>query len=212
MFGLTSGVRSHRGVLGLFVQVVFVLCSCGRYLPPVPPERLAPKPLEFVDLVPLDNGIKFSWLSPTEDLQGEELKYLDEYRVYRKETTSLKDIQDEDIPWQLMQTIPETALKLLQQKRDEARSVGKPVRRVKLGEEERKVWYEDLSVERDRVYVYKVVTQSSRFGEIEPKRLVKVVFRGLESDIKFFNAARFDEEVPLTEVEQQLSPSSGGLF
>lgn len=212
MFDLTSEVRTNRGVLSFLVQVLLVLCGCGRYLPPVPPERLAPKPLEFVDLVPLDNGIKFSWLSPTEDLQGEELKYLDEYRIYRKETASLKDIQDEEIPWQLMQTIPETALRLLQQKRDEARAVGKPVRRVKLEDEERKVWYEDSSVERDKVYVYKVVTQSSRFGEVEPKRLVKVVFRGLESDIKYFNAARFDEEIPLTEAEQQLSPSSGGLF
>jgi hypothetical protein len=195
-----------------FILSLLLLVCCGRYAPPIPPERLGPKPLEFVDLLPLDSSIKISWLSPVEDMRGEELKYLDDFLIYRKEIKTLKDIQDDDKPFELMATIPDTALDVLGERRAEARELGKPVGRVKLTDEERKVWYEDFKLEPDHVYVYKVVPRSERFGEAKAKRLLKVVFRGLNSDIKLFNSARFEEESLVDESPSTLTPASDGLI
>lgn len=47
--------------------------GCGRYGPPVPPEKLAPVPISDLKVVILGTEVKISWVAPSKDIRGENL-------------------------------------------------------------------------------------------------------------------------------------------
>ena len=58
--------------------------ACGLYKPPIAPELLAPKAVMDLTFAVEGEGVRFNWQSPDRDVQGEDLKTIEGYRLLRK--------------------------------------------------------------------------------------------------------------------------------
>lgn len=158
--------------------VVVLLAGCGKYAAPQPPERLSPAPVEVREVVATGDGVTIQWLAPTMDRQGKRLKELLGYVVYRKEMLRAGDAGDPPRSFEEIQRVDDTSLARLSKKAEEAAQAGKPVRRVSLASEERRVSMTDRAVVPGRTYLYKIVPFSAEGGEGSYDSLVQVVFFG----------------------------------
>ena len=117
----------------LKVCTLFVLLSltaCGKYGPPLPPERLAPKPVQQLVVKGGAEGVKISWDAPERDIRGKALQSLDGFRVYRAQfapgfTTKIDDFT-------LLSTLEDRSVSGLLKKQEEAKAQGKSLRRVSI--------------------------------------------------------------------------------
>jgi len=158
--------------------VAVLLVGCGKYAAPQPPERLSPAPVEVGEVVATGDGVTIQWLAPTMDRQGKRLKELLGYVVYRKELHKAGDAGDLPRSFEEVQRVDDTSLARLRKKAEEAVQAGKPVRRVSLASEERRVSMTDRAVVPGRTYLYKIVPFSAEGGEGGYDSLVQVVFSG----------------------------------
>lgn len=50
------------------------VAGCGKYLPPIPPEMVAPKEVQALEVFTTPSQVGFKWQAPNEDRRGQELK------------------------------------------------------------------------------------------------------------------------------------------
>lgn len=179
-------------LLKLLFSGSVLFAGCGRYLPPVAPERLAAREVRNLEVTADAEGVLFSWKAPVSDRRGEELKYLAGYRIFRipeneiswfttSDSSDTLDIEAEEYE---IAFIPDTHLALLEQRREEARASGKLVRRVSLTDEEITFKWNDKAVETGLSYIYYVVPENHDETRGNPGQLVRVLFHGTDSQIQ----------------------------
>ena len=69
--------------------------SCGKFAPPIPPERTSPKFIEGFEAKQIEsskpNLITLNWNVPEVDQRGEKLKDLFGYRIYKKDVSEIDE-------------------------------------------------------------------------------------------------------------------------
>jgi predicted small lipoprotein YifL len=163
--------------------IVLTLIGCGRFGPPLPPERLAPRAVSDLEVTADDHALNFSWGAPHLDERGKELKSIDGYFVYRKIIRQQSDISDPAVPYQLISTVPDTHIITREKLRAEARAQGKPGRRIEAPAAQREFKYSDTDVKQDESYLYKIVpfNEGDVEGIVDQQTLV--LFTGTTSKV-----------------------------
>lgn len=69
----------------LLILILFLLTACGKKGPVVPPESLAPAPVNTLKVEQKGERFHVTWKAPAQDLAGRPLKDLAGFRVYRRE-------------------------------------------------------------------------------------------------------------------------------
>src|SRR5437762_2859097 len=121
-FSLTHCAVSFRGMwLTLSLTAV---CACGRYLPPVPPEVVAPRAVRELAATAGPGSVTMTWQSPEVDRRSRELMNLEGYTVYRKVLTSAADVTNPDVPFENVTSIEDRSVAERERLRNEARARG----------------------------------------------------------------------------------------
>jgi hypothetical protein len=172
------------------------LVSCGRYAPPLAPEALAPQAVADLQTTAKNDGVHFAWTASRNDVRGKDLKSIEGYRIYRKEIINKSDVIDPEVEYQLVTTIEDKHVEDLKLKREQAKKEGKISRRVKPDPALTKFDYLDSALEREHTYLYKFMPINQ--GGVEggmPKKLVKVLYRGEQSEVSEIDNALAPVEV-----------------
>ena len=170
----------------LAVAVTLAIASgCGKYGPPLPPEKLAPKAVAQLHVAGSLQGVSFSWSAPERDQRGKPLKEIEGYRVYRKLIERDSDIEDPRIEFEQVAMIDDVHLQKLDELRKAARAEGRIGRRVQIDAAEKAFQFTDIAVQPGRTYLYQIVPVNQGGVEGEADQWIKVVFRGSTSDIAF---------------------------
>lgn len=159
----------------LFV-LVCVLMSCGRYMPPVAPENLAPAVVDDATATGDAKGVlTLEWRAPHNDIRGKKLKEIVGYSVSRwvnnqpyAITDNLKGIVFEQIAF-----IEDHHLEELKKLEDEAEDKGQISRKKKVDEAAKKFTYTDTAVPQGTSF-YKITPINDAGGEGNVKDLYKV--------------------------------------
>ncbi len=183
--------------LSKLIIIALLAVACGKYAPPLAPELLAPKAPE-VAVSALSGGVKFSWEAAAQDQRGTDLKTIEGYRVYRKHINARRDIFDRDIPYELLSTVADTHLVELDKLKKKVRAEGGLTRKVKVSDELKKFEYLDSSPEAGKQYVYKLVGVNQGGVEGQAKKIVRVLFRGANSEIGQIDASSLTDDLSLT--------------
>lgn len=170
----------------LLILGLLTVNGCGKYGPPVPPEALSPRPVQALTVSASAQGVKFTWSAPDSDQRGEELKSLDGYNVYRSEIDPLAAPADRNLAdYQLIGTINDTHLAILQSLREQAIASGKPTRKIKVDSALKNFEFLDNKVGAKKVYLYKVVPFNQGSVEGQFNQFVKVLYNAEGSEITF---------------------------
>lgn len=180
--------------LGLFLMMAAGLVSCGRYLPPVPPETLAPAAVTELEVTADLQAVNFNWYASDRDQAGAELKTIEGYRIYRKDLEKPNDMVNEDIRYNLISTIEDIHLKELKKLKDAALEAGTPTRKVKVDENLKKFTFADSQVSPGRLYAYQIIPVNQGGVEGEANKIVKVLFRGTSSEIVQIDQTKLEVE------------------
>ena len=159
------------------------LSACGKFAPPIPPERLAPRAIEELQVTAQDTQMEFKWRAPRSDERGRELKSIDGYHVYRKIITQQSDISDPKARFELLASVPDTHIIEREKLRAEARAQGKPGRRIDAPAASKDFRYADGSVKPGESYLYKIVPYNQGDSEGLFDRQTLVLFSGTASKI-----------------------------
>jgi hypothetical protein len=170
--------------LGLSV----VATGCGKYLPPLPPEALAPKEVESLDVQAAPGSVNFSWDASDKDRRGKELQSIDGYTVQRKEIAKRGDETNPEIEFTDVAFVKDTHIEVREELRKEAREQGKIGRSVKLPEDLTHFTFSDTSVKNGKTYIYQVLPINQGDVEGVVTQVVKVVYKGADSDVIFLAA------------------------
>ncbi|NLF24630.1 MAG: hypothetical protein GX589_03115 [Deltaproteobacteria bacterium] len=181
-----------RAVFACIFLVTFL--GCGRYGPPLPPEEFSPRAVQDLKVVPGLQGVDFAWSAPSSDRRGKELKEIEGYRVYRKEIVKRSDILDDSVSFELLTSIPDSHLEVLEDLRIEARKQGQIGRKVTLDDHLLDFKYSDQTVVPGVTYLYKIVPYNQGGVEGEFLGYVKIVFRGESSEVSFLEQTAEEEK------------------
>lgn len=184
-----------REIKGLFFILALLLCQfgCGKFGPALPPESFSAQPVKELIVNGEIDGIHFSWKSPEDDLHGERLKSLDEYKIYRKEIIKSSDVLDSELEFELLGTVPDNAITDLELRRKQALDAGQSARKVRIDPEFISHEFIDTTVEPGSTYLYKIVGVNQGGVEGRPAPLVRVAFKGQASVIDVVNRSTFEE-------------------
>ena len=154
--------------------------ACGLYKPPIAPELLAPKAVMDLTFAVEGEGVRFNWQSPDRDVQGEDLKTIEGYRLLRKGPADDYDslIQKE---FSVLKFVEDKHLELQKKLRDEAIEKGVLTRNAKVPEEEKKFTYHDKDLEQDKFYSYQIIPVNQGGVAGEPSDLMQMRYLGEES-------------------------------
>ncbi len=183
-------------VLKLFLFLVFA-SGCGRYLPPIPPESLAPSSIEYLSAIGDAEGITFSWKASPSDMQGKKLKQIDGYRILRAAVTESKliTLEPDEIEFTEVEFIPDLHLVELRELQDQAEATGQIVRKVKVNEIKKQFSYRDVGVKPGGVYLYKIIPINQGSVEGLSAHIYRVVFQGVATTVELIpnnaSAAKF---------------------
>lgn len=180
-------MKVFRIILTLSVIVAFG--GCGRYSSPVPPELVAPEAVSSLTIQAQQDGVDFTWRASDQDQRGKELKFIDGYRVARKEVKQRGDETDPAIPFDEVGFLPDTHVEIREKLRKDAREKGEIGRRLKPPEETLKFAYSDKGLESGKTYVYQIIPINQGGVKGEVKQLLKVYFTGENSDISIIDSA-----------------------
>lgn len=190
-------------VSGVFLSLVSSgTVGCGRYLPPIAPELVAPQAVDQVVITPSAEGISFAWVAPDEDRRGKELLSMEGYRVRRKELERRGDETDPDIPFRAVGFVPDTHIQVREKMREEARAQGKVGRRVKVPEELKKFSFLDSTPEIGKTYLYKIVPENQGATEGVAGQWFKVTFKGVESIVTILPSDEVESTTPAVTEKQ----------
>ena len=164
------------------------MASCGKYGPPVPPEELAPKAVEALDVAGLESGVSFTWKASDVDRRGKELKFSDGFSVMRKEIKEKGDESNPDIPFEEVAFLQDDHVDYREILRKEARDAGKVGRRIEAPDERMRFAYIDNTVQSGSTYMYRIVPMNQDGAKGAIASVIKVEFKGAESDVKIIDA------------------------
>jgi hypothetical protein len=171
--------------LSLFFTCILLLASaCGREAAPFPPEKVSPKAVERIQFKADDKKVDFSWLAPKSNERGKPLKEMDGYHIYKAQLVdpeTVEQLKDDD--FELLTTLPDNTIDLLNKRKEEATAAGKSQLRVSLSKEERTVNFSDQALELNKTYVYKIAPFNHKWVDGASPQLIKVIFKGAVSEI-----------------------------
>lgn len=179
-----------------FFQVIFLislLTACGKYAPPYAPEDLSPQAVRELNVTTASEGVNFEWKSPLDDQLGKELRSLDGYLIYRKAVEREGDLLSSDVEFEEIARLEDQSVIERDKLRDEARLENKPTRRIKPSEDLQKFAWLDSSVEAGKVYAYRVVPINQDGVEGLSDKIIRVAFRGENSEVTMIPYSNFDE-------------------
>ncbi len=159
------------------------VAGCGKYLPAVPPEMVAPKQVQELEVFTTPGQVVFKWHAPSEDRRGRELKAIDGYTVQRKEIAARGDETNPNIEFVDLGFVKDTHIQVRDRLRKEAREQGKIGRTVKAPAELTQFSFTDYKPENGKTYLYQVVPQNQGGVDGVVKQVVKVVFKGEASNV-----------------------------
>lgn len=189
-----------------FSLLALSLVACGRYIAPIAPELMAPRAVDKLVITPSQQGVAFSWVAPDEDRRGKELTSFNGYRIRRKELTERGDETDERIPFIAVGFVPDTHIEVREKLRAEARAQGKIGRRIQAPAELTQFTFLDKTAASGKTYLYKIVPENQGVVEGVVDELVKVSFKGSQSDVSVITSREL--ETPPGEIpEKQSEPS-----
>lgn len=189
----------------LVVLAVF-LGACGRYLAPIAPELMAPRAVDKLVITPSSQGVAFAWVAPEEDRRGKELTSFSGYRIRRKELTERGDETNENIPFVAVGFVPDTHVEVREKLRAEARAQGKIGRRIQAPAESTQFAFFDKTPASGKTYLYKIVPENQGIVEGVVDELVKVTFKGSQSDVSVITKREL--ETPAVETQEKQSEPS----
>ena len=162
---------------------VLLLCSCGRFGPPKPPEDFAPKSVSSIEAKATADSVTISFKSPEKDIHGKELKSLEGYRIYRVKETDIKSDGAIDRYLTEVATIDDNSLAEREEQRKAAREANQLSHRIKVPDEKRNFNFEDKDLKVGEVYIYRIEAFNQGGVKGKPSQLIKVLFKGEQSDI-----------------------------
>ena len=180
--------------------------GCGKYLPPLPPEALAPKAVESLDVQAAPGSVNFSWDASDKDRRGKELQSIDGYTVQRKEIAKRGDETNPEIEFTDVAFVKDTHIEVREELRKEAREQGKIGRSVKLPEDLTHFTFSDTSVKNGKTYIYQVLPINQGDVEGVVTQVVKVVYKGADSDVIFLAA----KDIEATEEPEAAGGAAAG--
>lgn len=166
------------------IALLTLLSGCGKYLPPLAPEDLAPARAGAVAVSTSTDGVKFSWSAPSLDSRGKELRSIDGYKIVRKVIVKDSDLVNDDIQFESIGTVADQHLIELDTRRAEAREAGKPTRRLAPKTELTHFEFVDSSVVAGQRYAYRIVPTNQGGTEGDRGDTMVVNFRGESSEVR----------------------------
>jgi len=180
------------------VGIVLVLCvsiaSCGRYGPPRPPEAFAPKAVNELLVTPTSDKLTFQWKSPDKDLRDKELKSLDGYYVMKANEKDVKESFELDKSLVKIGEIEDRNIEERDKLRKEAREKGEISRRVNIASEKKIFTFDDKDLSAGQTYLYRIIPFNQGDEKGKPSSIVKVLFKGEQSDIMMLEDEQALEE------------------
>jgi hypothetical protein len=161
-----------------------IFAGCGRYGPPLPPEKLSPREVSSLVVTPTERTLELSWRAPERDQRGKELKQIDGYRIYRKEIVKSSDITDNTIDETLIADIRDSHIIERERLRKEARAEGKPGRKLDAPDEMKVFKYTETPPELGRSYLYTVIPYNQGDIEGEVRLQYVVTWKGTQSSLQ----------------------------
>ncbi len=188
----------------LLIPAAVVMCSCGRYGPPRPPEHLAPQEVTDIEVKPQADKVSIKWKSPEKDVRDKELKTLDGYIVERANRKEMREGVPLDEFMAELAVIADRNIEDRDTLRREARERGEISRRVKVPEEKRVFSYDDTTARTEETYIYRIVPINQGDVRGTPSKLIEVLFKGEQSDVSIFKDENaLEQEMLQTEFEQE---------
>ncbi len=157
--------------------------GCGKYLPPIPPEMVAPKAVEALEASTTAEQVSLKWTSPEQDRRGKELQAIDGYTVQRKEIAARGDETNPNVEFVDLGFVKDSHVQVRERLRKEAREQGKIGRTVKAPAELTQFAFADSKVQNGKTYLYQVVPQNQGGVDGVVNQVVRVVFKGQESNV-----------------------------
>ena len=174
-----------RRIISLVRITIISAClvSCGKYLPPLAPESLAPAAVQMLEVTADLQSVNFKWDASEKDQRGETLKSIDGYRIYRKELEKPSDLINDDIRYELIATVQDIHLAELKKLKDLALEAGAPTRKVKIDDQLKHFSFSDSNLSAGSLYAYQIIPYNQEGEEGETNKIIKVLFRGTTSEI-----------------------------
>ena len=185
-----------RSRITSFVGLVFLcVCffGCGKFGPPLPPEAFSPVGVRDLQVFGELQGVRFQWKSPEEDLQGEELESLNGYKIYRKSTHGKSAAVLEEEDFELIQTIVDKSVQDRESRREQARNLGKPSKKIKSNPDLQEFQFVDARLQPGETYLYKIIPVNQGDVEGQVRQMVEILYRGTSSVIRLVEADSFDD-------------------
>ena len=184
-----------RARMRLIVALCFVqgaFAGCGKYIPAVAPEVLAPKSVEDLQVTTTQGQVSFTWTAPDVDRRGKELKFIDGYAIERKEIAKRGDETNPAIEFDDIGFVKDRHVEVREQLRKEARAQGKIGRTVKAPDDLTHFSFADTTPQSGKTYLYQIVPENQGGVKGVVQQVVKVVFKGAESDVIFIASNEVD--------------------
>lgn len=157
--------------------------GCGRYKVPVPPEMVAPKPVDALTVTATEAGVVFAWKAPDEDQRGKELKSIEGYSIQRKTIAEKGDETNPKVRFETIGFVKDSHVEIRENLRAAARQEGKIGRTIESPEEYTKFTFVDSKTERNKTYLYQIVPQNQGGTDGGIRELARVTFKGAASDV-----------------------------
>jgi hypothetical protein len=183
------GAPMRAGLMMVVLVLSSVLWACGKYAPPLPPERFAPSRVQQLQIVGAVDGVSFTWSAPRTDSRGKDLKSIEGYELQRKLLTREADLLDSTIEFEVVSSVKDAHLEELNARREKARAQGLPTRRLAPDPTLTQFSLVDHSVTPGARYVYRLVPINQGGVEGDPGPLIIVTFQGERSDIRALEVA-----------------------
>ncbi len=190
--------------------LILVLCSlsflsCGKYAPPIPPERLAPKAVYDIQVIPYTSGVAFRWKGNTKDLRSKELKTMNGYYIER----GCIDVDDQgsydtekdiaEIDFTILSIVNDNQIKIREKLKKDALAKGLSARRVKVPTDKLSFNYVDETIKNGQTCFYKITPFNQEDVKGAESKPIRVRFYGETSSVVILggkksqsNAVRYD--------------------
>lgn len=165
----------------LIYALIVTLAACGRSLPPLPPELLAPAEVQYIEVIPAAESVTLRWRAPQNDVRGEDLKSIEGYEVLRAVATDEADRPSSLDDFVQIGFVEDLHLLQLDALRAEARAERRPLRKVKLPDEATLFSFTDEDLERDRSYTYLLIPRNQGGTQGAIRQQIRLRFNGEES-------------------------------
>ncbi|RMD86981.1 MAG: hypothetical protein D6808_02265 [Candidatus Dadabacteria bacterium] len=167
----------------LLAAVICSIVSCGYYMPPIPPEDLAPEGVRNLKVDLTEKAVIFSWNSSEKDLRGKPLKDLKGYKVYKAKLEYLEETLLDEDRFEKIADLKDTHLETLRKLRKKAEAKGKSTRKLKAPKEETTFSVKDTKVEKGGIYIYRIVPYNTEL-ESEKAAVFRITFFGPKSVVE----------------------------